>query len=114
MAFRINESGKIDASDPNNISDKVLDEKETRKRLLGHARLYGFEREMLLLFAKADQMMRNCTNDQERHDMGKYFATEVYKLLGGGGELYIDSQLICKDPTKDYDNQPLIVIPKKV
>jgi hypothetical protein len=88
---------KIDATDPNNLSDQVLKERETRARLLKHARIVGCERDMLLLFAKADNTMRNCTNDKERKDMGKLFAISVYQLLGGGGELYIDGQLVMKD-----------------
>jgi hypothetical protein len=88
---------KIDATDPNNLSNKVLTERETRKKLLNHARLVGCEKDMMLLFAKADGVMRGCTNDKERQDMGKLFTIEVYRLLGGGGELYIDGELVCKD-----------------
>lgn len=88
---------KINADDPNNISNKVLEERETRRRLLTHARMVGCEKEMLMLFAKYDKLMRNCTNDQERADIAKLGAVETYKLLGGGGELYVDGQLVCKD-----------------
>lgn len=88
---------KIDATDPNNLSNKVLEERETRKRFLGHARLRGCEREMLMLFAKYDKLMRNCSNQKEREDMRKLGALEVYQLLGGGGELYVDGQLVVKD-----------------
>ncbi len=88
---------KIDATDPNNLSQKVVGEAETRKRMLTHARMVGCERDMLLLFAKADKAMRNCTNEKEKKDMGKLFAVEVYRLLGGGGELYCDGQLVVKD-----------------
>lgn len=88
---------KIDATDSSNLSDKVLQERETRARLLKHARLVGCERDMLLLFAKYDKLMRNCSNEKERADMAKLGAVETYKLLGGGGELYVDGQLVCKD-----------------
>lgn len=88
---------KINADDPNNLSNKVLEERETRKRLLTHARMVGCERDMLLLFAKYDKLMRNCTNDKERADIAKLGAVETYRLLGGGGELYVDGQLVCKD-----------------
>jgi len=88
---------KIDASNPTNLSDKVLSEKETRKRLLNHAKLVGCEKDMLILFAKADKALRNCTNQEERKDIGRYFAKEVYFLLGRGGELYVDGQLVYKD-----------------
>jgi len=88
---------KIDATNPDNLSNKVLEERETRKRLLTHARLVGCERDMLLIFAKYDKLMRNCTNDKERQDIGAMGAVEVYRLLGGGGELYVNNQLVCKD-----------------
>lgn len=90
-------SFKIDATDPANLKSTALTERETRKRLLTHARLLGFEKDMLLLFAKYDRLLRNCTNEQERSDISKLGAVEVYRLLGGGGELYIDGRLIVKD-----------------
>ncbi len=52
---------------------------------------------MMLLFAKYDKLLRNCTNDKEREDISKLGAYEVYRLLGGGGELYINGQLVAKD-----------------
>lgn len=90
-------SFKIDASKAENLSDKVLDERETRKRLLTHARMIGCEKEMLILLNKADTLLKNCTNEKERLDIGKLFILEIYKLLGGGGELYVNGQLVCKD-----------------
>lgn len=88
---------KIDAGNAAHLSNKVLQEQETRRRLLTHARLIGCERDMLLLFAKYDKLMRNCTNDKERADIAKLGAVETYQLLGAGGELYVDGQLVCKD-----------------
>lgn len=90
-------SYKINADDPNNLSSKVLEERETRKRLLNHARTLGFEKDMMILFAKYDKLLRNCTNDKERSDIAKLGAVEAYKLLGGGGELYVNGQLVMKD-----------------
>ena len=87
----------IDATDPNNLSSKVLPEQEARKRIMGHARLKGCERDMLLLFAKYDKLLRNCTNDKERNDISQLACVEVYRLLGAGGELYVNGQLVCKD-----------------
>lgn len=88
---------KIDATDPNNLSNKVLDERETRRRLLTHARMVGCEKDMMLLFAKYDKLMKNCKNFQERADIAKLGCAEMYKLLGGGGELYVNGQLVIKD-----------------
>jgi hypothetical protein len=41
--------------------------------------------------------MRTCPNEKERADMAKLGCVEMYRLLGGGGELYVNSQLVCKD-----------------
>lgn len=87
---------KIDLTNPNNISDKVLPEQETRKRILTHARLVGCEREMLLLFAKYDKLIKNCPNDREKNDMKKLACVEMFKLLGGQGELFVNGQLVLK------------------
>lgn len=88
---------KIDISDPKNLNNKILPEKETRKRMIEHARLVGCEKDMILLFDKFDKLLRNCTNEQERLDISKLGAYEVYRLLGGGGELYVNGNLVAKD-----------------
>lgn len=88
---------KIDATNPNNLSNKVVDERETRKRFLATAREMGCEREMLMILAKYDNLLRNCTSQKERLDIGKLGALEVYRLLGGGGELYVNGELVVKD-----------------
>jgi hypothetical protein len=90
-------SYKIDATDPKNLSNKVLSEDETRLRLLKHARLVGCEGDMKLLLDKYDRLLRNCTNEKERSDISKLGAYEVYRLLGGGGELYVNGELVAKD-----------------
>lgn len=90
-------SFKIDASDSQNVSKKVLPEQETRRRLLKHARFVGCEGDMKILFDKYDRLLRNCTNDKERVDIAKLGAYEMYRLLGGGGELYVDGNLVAKD-----------------
>jgi hypothetical protein len=92
---------KIDATDPNNLSGKVMPEWETRKKILHHAKIVGCEGDMLKLFAKFDKLMRNCTNDKEREDIGKLGAFETWRLLGGGGQLYVDGQLVADDENKN-------------
>src|SRR5271157_2626561 len=98
MPILLDANGQIDASNPDNISDKVLDERETRKKLLNYARMIGCERELLILFAKIDNKLRNCGNDKERADIAALGCVEMHKLLGGysGGELYVNGQLVCK------------------
>jgi hypothetical protein len=94
----------IDATNPDNLSDRVLSERETRKKLLTHARLAevdrglkGIEREMLMCFAKYDRLMKNCKNAQEKADIAALGAVEIYTILGRGGELFVNGQLVCKD-----------------
>lgn len=87
----------IDLEDPNSYSNRVLPEKESRRRILTHSRMVGCEREMLLLFSKYDKLMRNCPSEKERLDMAKLANLEVFKLLGGVGELYVDGQLVYRD-----------------
>jgi len=88
---------KLDTSDESNLSNRVVSEKESRRRWLNYAKANDLEKEMLLLFAKYDKLMRNCTNDKERKDISKLGCVEFYKLLGAGGELFVDGQLVMKD-----------------
>ena len=89
--------GKFDLTKAENLSNKVLKEQETRRRLLATAREKGCEKEMLILLDRTDSLLRNCTNEKERADIARLGVVEVYRLLGGGGELYVDGQLVCKD-----------------
>jgi hypothetical protein len=89
--------GRIDLSDPNNLNNKVLPEEETRRKLLLKARKEGFEKDLLLLFAKYDKLMRNAKDDKERKDIAKLGAFEVWKLVGSGGELYVNNELVAKE-----------------
>jgi hypothetical protein len=95
MAIKINADGSpIDATNPDNLSDKVLDERETRKRILNTAKSMGCEIEMRMIFDKFDRLCRLCKNDSERIDLAKLGAIEVYALLGRGGNFYINNQLV--------------------
>jgi hypothetical protein len=105
MPFLIDPNGPIDLTKPENISDKVLPEYETRKKLLNYARSIGCERELLMIFAKYDRLARTCKNSSERLDISKLGAFEVYALLGKGGDLVIDGKLVY---TTKVDNSPSI------
>lgn len=97
MAILLGPDGKINGANPDNLNNKILEERETRKRLLTQARQNGCERDMLLLFAKYDKLIRTCGNEKERADIAALGCVEMYRLLGGGGELYVNNQLVCKD-----------------
>lgn len=87
---------KIDATDPNNLSNKILSEEETRKRMYSFAQQIGCYQELRQILDKADMLMRNCSNQQERADIGKIYAVEIFKLLDSYGELYVNGQLTIK------------------
>jgi hypothetical protein len=106
----------IDSTNEADLSKKVSDEKETRQKFLTVAKWAGRERDMLVLFAKYDKLMRECTAEEKRKDISKVGAIEVYKLLGDcfaslkssnalqipgldshRGELWVDGELVYKD-----------------
>lgn len=97
MTGRVDSHGRIDLTDPNNLSDKVVDERESRRKWLSRARAEGYEKDMLLLFAKYDKLMRLATDPKEKADIAKLGVLEVYKLMGGGGKLYVDGQLVADE-----------------
>lgn len=97
MTGRVDSQGRIDLTDPNNLSNKVVSEKDSRRKWLARAREEGYEKDMLLLFAKYDRLMRLATDEKERADIAKLGVLEVYKLMGGGGKLYVDGQLVADE-----------------
>lgn len=106
----------IDSTNPDDLSNKVTDERETRRKFLTVSKWAGRDKDMLLLFAKFDKMMRECNNEDKRKDISKIGAIEVYRLLGEcfaslknsnalqipgldshKGELWVDGELVYKD-----------------
>lgn len=106
----------IDTTNPDDVSKRISNEKETRSKFLTVARWAGRERDMLVLFAKFDKLLRNCDDPAKKKDISKIGAIEVYKLLGDcfaslkssnalqipgldshKGELWVDGELIYKD-----------------
>ena len=97
MIGRRDSKGRIDLTDPLNLNNKVLDEQTSRRKWLTRARQEGYEKDMLLLFTKYDRLIRLATDPKEKTDIAKLGVLEVYKLMGGGGELYVDGQLVAKE-----------------
>ena len=60
---------------------RTLSEEKTREKLINYARYLGCEVEFVTLLNKYDTMMRNCSNEQERIDMGKVGAYELLQLI---------------------------------
>lgn len=58
-------------------------EKETRSHLIKLGKQYGFEGDLIKLFNKYDNLLLNCTNEEERKAISVMGILEVNKLLGG-------------------------------
>lgn len=78
------------------LSDKVLDEKTTRKRLFAHANRLGCVKELKIIFNKYDEMLRKCSNEKEYKDISALGIFEIYSLFGKGGELFVDGKLVYR------------------
>lgn len=84
-------------------SEKVVSERETRKKILADAAKIGAEFEVQRVFNQVDSMLLKCTNEKEAEDIKKLGIITIYKILGGGGELYLKFKnkenfvLVCKD-----------------
>lgn len=106
----------IDSTNEADLSNKVTDEKETRRKFLTVSRWAGRERDMLMLFAKFDKLQRETSDPEKKRDIAKVGAIEVYRLLGDcfaslrqnkalevpgldshRGELWVDGELVYKD-----------------
>lgn len=107
---------RISSDNPDDVSNKVTDEKETRRKFLQVAHWAGRSRDMMLLFAKFDKLQRETSDPEKKTDIAKVGAIEVYKLLGEcfdslkgsgalvipgldshRGELWVDGELVYKD-----------------
>lgn len=92
MVFKLNENGQVDLNNPDEW--RVATERETRTKLLSWARQLGYEKDMLLLFAKFDKLIKNCPNEAERKDMAKLGWHETLKLMGSYGTFFMDGKLV--------------------
>jgi hypothetical protein len=105
---------KIDATNPDNISNKPTNEAETRKKFLTVAGWAGRHKDMLTLFYKFDKLRYEAKTEDQKKDIGKIGAIEVYRLLGDcfatlkangalvlpgveRGELWVDGELVYKE-----------------
>lgn len=94
--IRLDENGNVtvDYDDPNAYNGRIMPEGETRRKILLQARRLGCETEIRNIFEKIDRLMRGCTNESERLDIGRMGALEIYKMLGLYGKMYVNDKLI--------------------
>jgi hypothetical protein len=108
MAFRLDENGQIDLNKPEEW--KVATERQTRQKLLSWARQLGYEKDMLILWAKFDKMLKTCPNEGERQDMAKLGWYETLKLMGSYGTFLVDGQVVY---SKEEDQRYSLLLNKE-
>jgi hypothetical protein len=103
---------KLDQNDDFNNPEKwrVATERETRKKLLSWSRQLGYEKDMLLLFAKFDKLLKGCPNEGERQDMAKLGWSEVLKLMGSYGTFLVDGKVVY---SKEDDQRYSLLLNKE-
>lgn len=80
------------------MAKKVLSERETRANLLDLAKFFKCEKEILQIFAKYDNLLRNCTNPIEREAIALAGNEEVHFLLNSRpGFLMVGNKMIGKE-----------------
>lgn len=84
----------INLNEPRPVNNKIIGEKETRANHLNYAKMLGCEKEFLQLLSKYDNLLRNCTNEKERKDIGQIGAMEVHKLFAFYKQLYVNGRVI--------------------
>lgn len=100
MVLKLDKNGQPEL----NISDRVLPEQETRRKVLNRCKQLGCYNEAIAIFNKYDKLLYKCTNQKERDDIAKLGIYEMYVLMEKGGKLYVKNELIYTDPD-DPSNQ---------
>lgn len=83
----------INLEAPRHFNNKIEDEKTTRTNYLAYAKMLGCEKEYLQLINKYDGLLRNCSNQEERKDIGRLGALEVNRLFSFYKHLYVDGNV---------------------
>lgn len=73
---------------------KPLNERQSREQLIGHARQYGCEQELLKLFARYDDLLKGCKTSTERNAVAAMGVLEIDKFFGGKGDLTISPKKV--------------------
>jgi hypothetical protein len=85
------------------MASKVKTEKESRDQLLGWARKYGSEAQLLKIFARYDDLLKGCKSEEEKKAIQVMGNIEIHDFFGGAGALEVNGQTIKEDP--DYEAQ---------
>lgn len=76
------------------MKDKPFSEKETRVKLFKVAKQLGCDNELRQIFNRYDQLLKNCTNLQERKSISVMANVEVHRLFNFKNPLILDGKEI--------------------
>jgi hypothetical protein len=81
---------------------EVPNEKETRKNLLGWARKYGCEADILRIFNRYDMLLKECKTPEERKAISTMGILELHQFFNPSNEggLTINNEIIIEDPRR--------------
>lgn len=80
------------------MAKKVLSEKETRKNMLEIAAALGCEKDLLQIFAKYDNLLRNCTNPVEKQAIQVAGVEEIQFFLSSRpGYIMVNGKQVGKE-----------------
>jgi|ERR1700722_8665881 len=82
------------------MAKKIPGEKESREQLIGWARKYGCEAELLKIFARYDDLLKGCKTPEERKAVATMGIVEIHNFFGSDdGGLVVGGQVIKDDPS---------------
>ncbi|HLG26319.1 MAG TPA: hypothetical protein VI423_00875 [Paenisporosarcina sp.] len=76
------------------MSDKPLSEKETRLKLFALAKRLGCDIELRQIFTRYDNLLKTCTNLEERKQIAVLANVEVHKLFSFRNPLVVSGKEI--------------------
>ncbi|HVI42063.1 MAG TPA: hypothetical protein VM577_15535 [Anaerovoracaceae bacterium] len=72
------------------MSKKRKTEVEMRRNILNHAKSMGFEGDIQKIFDRYDNLLKNCTNPEEKYQIQIMAVAELHKAMCCPGALIID------------------------
>jgi len=76
------------------MSNKIMSEFETRKNLMTWATANGCHGDLLQIFQKYDNLLKNCKNEQERQQISTMGSAALYTWIGAQNGLVVDGKII--------------------
>jgi len=87
---------------------KNSNEKESRESLLSLSNHWGCQGDVKKILDRYDRLLKNCSNEQEYHDISTMGLVELHKLLGCRGPLVVNGIEVL--PAEEgYEEEPNII-----